>query len=62
VIASTDPVCDGTELWRIEQLVAGGFDELDARLLAADPDVDLHEALDLLEAGCPPELALQILI
>ena len=25
------------------------------------PDVDLHRAIELLENGCPPELAVQIL-
>jgi hypothetical protein len=62
VLSSTESPCEDAEGWRFEQLVAVGFDVSDAWLLAIDPDVDLHQALDLLASGCPPELALQILI
>ena len=30
-------------------------------VIALDRDVDLHRAVSLLERGCPPDLALQIL-
>lgn len=50
------------ELWRAEELKAAGYSESAARRLAARHDVDLHLAIQLLERGCPPELALEILI
>ena len=39
-----------------------GYDPVGASDLAARIDIDLHTATDLLERGCPPELALQILL
>ena len=39
-----------------------GYPPEDALLLAIDPDVDLHEAVALLERGCKVETALRILI
>jgi hypothetical protein len=33
-----------------------------AHELAHRPDVDLHRAIELLERGCKPELALKILL
>ena len=47
--------------WRIERLVGAGYPEDAALVLALDRDVDLHRAVSLLERGCPPDLALQIL-
>ncbi len=49
------------ERWRAEALERAGYAPLDARELAARLDVDLHEAIDLLEHGCPPDLAVRIL-
>jgi hypothetical protein len=48
-------------LWRREQFDQLGFDPVDARLLAASP-ADLGEARRLHRAGCPLDLALQILV
>ncbi len=48
--------------WRLAQLSRAGFDPKDAALLADDLEVDLHEALRLVERGCPPKIALQILL
>jgi hypothetical protein len=48
--------------WRFEELVRGGFDPGDARLLASHPDVDLHQAVELLRDGCPQSTALLILL
>ena len=48
--------------WRIWVLDRAGYDEGDAVLLASLRDVDLHLAVDLLERGCPPQTALQILL
>ena len=50
------------ERWRAELLARSGYDAVDAAALAARLDVDLHAAIDLLQQGCPPELALQILL
>jgi hypothetical protein len=50
------------ERWRAEELERAGFDSSAAVLLAGRMDVDLHYAVDLLRAGCQPDLALQILL
>lgn len=39
-----------------------GFPIDDAELLAATPRVDYRQVERMLEAGCPPDLALQILL
>jgi hypothetical protein len=48
--------------WRVEQLLAAGFDSNGAFVLALDRTVDLHEAIELVRRGCPPETALRILV
>ena len=50
------------ELWRIEELQRAGYSHRAAGRLAARTDVDLHQAIRLLERGCAPELALRILL
>jgi hypothetical protein len=50
------------EHWRAEALEKAGFDPISAVELAARHDVDLHQALALVEGGCPPATALRILI
>ena len=52
---------DAVTAWRVERLVAAGYDGEAALVLALDRDVDLHLAVSLLERGCPPDTALQIL-
>jgi hypothetical protein len=47
--------------WRRHVLRQAGFEDVLARQLAADADVDLHDLLELVDAGCPPELAARIL-
>ena len=47
--------------WRIEQLIAAGFDSEAAFVLALDRDVDLHDATELVRRGCPPGTAFCIL-
>jgi hypothetical protein len=49
------------ERWRAAELMRVGFTGDDAVVLAARFDVDLHEAIALVERGCPPELAVRIL-
>lgn len=48
--------------WRLEQLEAAGYSPFQAQLLSRTPEVDLHLAVGLLEAGCPVETALRILL
>lgn len=48
--------------WRIEQLIAVGYDGDSAFVLALDRSVDLHEATELVRRGCPPETAFRILL
>jgi hypothetical protein len=48
--------------WRVDELEHAGYGRADAERLAADMSIDLHEAVRLLERGCPPETALRILL
>ena len=52
---------DGVTSWRVEQLLAASYVAEAALVLALDRDVDLHLAVSLLQRGCPPDTALQIL-
>ncbi|MGZ8688184.1 MAG: hypothetical protein ACXWZP_07125 [Gaiellaceae bacterium] len=47
--------------WRAERLIAAGYDGETALLLAFDTTVDLHQATDLVERGCPVATAVRIL-
>lgn len=47
--------------WRRECLLAAGVAEDVALNLAWDCGVDLHALLELIDRGCPPELAIRIL-
>ena len=47
--------------WRRAELRRAGYGEEAAGELARRADVDLHRAVDLVRAGCPPELAHRIL-
>jgi hypothetical protein len=49
------------ERWRTAELMRVGFAGNDALALAARLDVDLHEAIALVQQGCPPDLAFRIL-
>jgi hypothetical protein len=48
--------------WRREQLLRAGCRRFEVEVLARELRVDLHEALALLERGCPSRLALEILL
>jgi hypothetical protein len=50
------------ERWRAEELERAGYEPRAAGRLAVRHDVDLHTAVDLLERGCPADLALKILL
>jgi hypothetical protein len=47
--------------WRREQLVGSGFAPALAARVAEKTDYDLHALIELVEQGCPPELAVRIL-
>ncbi len=53
---------DQVEWWRARELERAGYPAEAAVQLAARHDIDLHFAVGLLERGCTPEVALQILI
>ena len=46
--------------WRRNILVRAGFDTDFAEELARDARIDLHDLLELVDRGCPPELATRI--
>jgi len=50
------------ERYRIEMLILAGYPTNIATKLALTYDVDLHVAVDMIEQGCTPELAKQILL
>ena len=47
--------------WRHAQLLRSGFPQRLSAQVAHDGRYDLHRLIELVESGCPPELALQIL-
>jgi hypothetical protein len=49
------------QAWRRCRLLEAGFPAGLADSVAADPRFDLHVLLELIDRGCPPELAVQIL-
>ena len=53
---------DEVVAWRREQLRRAGCRRFEAEVLARERQVDLHEAVELLERGCPPRVALEILL
>jgi hypothetical protein len=46
--------------WRRSRLLVAGFDVHLATDLAEDRGMDLHAVLELIDRGCPPELAARI--
>lgn len=57
-----DTELEKIERWRAEELERAGYGTRAAGRLAARHDIDLHRAVGLLDQGCPPELALKILL
>jgi hypothetical protein len=49
-------------VWRFKQLCRSGFELELATTIAARMDVDLHAAIDLVEQGCPPDVAGRIVL
>jgi hypothetical protein len=61
VIEVVETELERVERWRTSELMRVGFPGDDAVALAARMDVDLHQAIELVERGCPPDLAIRIL-
>jgi len=60
-VPSLKPADAEVNRWRREQLVLTGFSLPLAACVARDPGYDLHRLIQLVEQGCPPELAVRIL-
>jgi hypothetical protein len=56
-LLQSDPVVE----WRRGRLIAAGCAPGLAARLAEDSEIDLHAVLELLDRGCPPEVAARIL-
>jgi hypothetical protein len=48
--------------WRVEQLAKVGYGWPAAMVIAANTQVDLHAAVELVQRGCCPEVAVRILL
>lgn len=59
--APTEHEPDDVFAWRRSQLLRSGFPQPLAGRVAHDGNYDLHRLIELVERGCPPELALRIL-
>jgi hypothetical protein len=60
-VSSLKPADVEVNRWRREQLVLSGFSLTLAARVAGEPGYDLHRLIQLVEQGCPPELAVRIL-
>jgi hypothetical protein len=58
----TDEAVVSLILCRLAELRLAGCEDDDCYLLAGRLDVDLGRAVDLVDCGCTPELALRILL
>jgi hypothetical protein len=58
--AATERAASDVVRWRRARLVEAGFPLPRAARLARDPRYDLHALIELVEGGCPPELAMSI--
>jgi hypothetical protein len=50
------------EAWRLHVMIEAGYPHELAEKLAPVSDVDLHKAVELVESGCHPETAVEILL
>lgn len=58
---TTVEAVDDVLAWRRGQLVEAGFSPAGAAQVAADVRYDVHALIELVERGCPPDLATRIL-
>jgi len=64
MIAATEPKdweLERVHAWRVEMLMGLGLTHADACTLALCPYIDWHDAKELVEHGCPPELVFELL-
>lgn len=61
-IGTDDIAAEEVVQWRYDRLLCSGMPPVDALSVAGNLQIDLHAATDLLERGCPPKTALQILL
>ena len=57
----TESEHERVERWRADMLERAGYSAEQAAELAGRTDVDLHQAIGLVEKGCTPDVALDIL-
>jgi hypothetical protein len=62
VHTTEDRELERIRMWRLEILSEAGYEPPVAAELADRLDVDLHQAVRLLQRGCPIHLAAQILL
>ena len=60
-LSTLEPSGADVNRWRREQLVLSGFSFPLADRVARDARYDLHRLIELVEQGCPPDLAVRIL-
>lgn len=48
--------------WRLDQLILAGFEPEAAMIIAQRREIDWHYAVDLVQRGCSPEIALRIVL
>jgi hypothetical protein len=48
--------------WRLERLIDAGYNPATAASLAERVEIDLHLAVRLVRNGCPPAIAVRILV
>lgn len=54
----SDPVTD----WRLKNLLDAGYDTTAAAAIAVKREIDLHQAVTLVQQGCAPSVAAAILL
>ena len=59
---AVDTESERVTAWRACELMRAGYEPVMAAELAEHSEIDLHVALELIERGCPQELAAQILL
>ena len=60
--SETESEADEIIRWRSQELRRAGYEERAALLIALHTEVDLHLATRLLSKGCPPKVAVRILL
>ena len=60
-LSSLEPAGVDVSRWRRDQLFLSGFSLPLATRIARDPGYALHRLIQLVEQGCPPELAVRVL-